>query len=332
MTNVVKKGANRASAAKKTSKAAQRTPLPPRGKAGVAGKGVSAKVIKEEVDKKAAKRANTPARRLAREAEEAMGVRKPRKAADKPVSPTRRTRKSATATPAKTEAPAVSAVEPSWPGASKGQAFIDYAAPHNWTSAVAYPNKTNYVITTSKGAESIVIKFFDGKQDYAPENLPTWYSNGRSVSLRNVGGARGHVDGSRPVKRDLPARAARKSGAARPDDDKPRTLDIDLMAMPEADVLAFLAGKTITWKVHNEGKDTDYQEDRLKPFVYCSGCGASKEDDSKLSPCCDMKWKRQAAWKVEDHPRKTGLRILHFRSAISMQYRAVDLSRIVDVS
>lgn len=48
MTTTVKRGAGRPAAAAKRKKHAQRTPLPPRGRSGVAGGGPTAKVLKDE--------------------------------------------------------------------------------------------------------------------------------------------------------------------------------------------------------------------------------------------------------------------------------------------
>lgn len=319
MTNVVKKGANRASHNARTAKAAQRTPLPPRGKAGVAGKGVTAKVLKEEVDKVAAKKA----------AKKAAAKKAAPASAKKAVSPTARTRKPAAQKAAKTEAPQGSSVKPEWPGAAKGQAFIDYATPHGWVSKVAYPNKADYVITTSKSDESIVIKFFDGRQDYAPENLPMWKNGSREVCLRNVGGARGHVDGSRPVKRDAVKRTTRAAASEEVEQQRASRMgDIDLNAMDEEQFLLFVAGRQVTWKMTGLPE----QQDRVLPAVYCPECQSPRGDsDGKKSSCHDRDWKVQRAWKVEAHPRN-GKRIFHFTSAVSLQYRAVYVDAIVDVS
>jgi hypothetical protein len=249
-----------------------------------------------------------------------------KKAAKKAVaSPTvvpRKPRKAATAS---------GSVDVAWPGASKLQAWIDYAIKYGWASTVEYPNKLDMVGVSVKDGATIKVPYFAGKQ--RSDKPPTWSRNGREISLRNVGGARGHVDGTRPVKEDVKARITKRTDHTSTDDgDIVSRLDIDLMSMSAEDVLAVLGGKTITWRLSGMPNQTD----RLKPAVYCPECmqGRAANDDSKAHKSNDhtRDWTVQNAWKVEDHPVKANYRILHFVSAISGQYRAVSLGSIVEVS
>jgi hypothetical protein len=270
MTNVVRKGAGRPAAAARTKKAAQRTPLPR--KAGEAGKGTTAKVIKDEVEKQATKKAAAKRTTRAMARDELVQSRKRgdnlrRKPTDpKPVAQAlarsgRRAAKQAstsapkrpvsatTGQPRKAKRAASAELPADFPGRSKIVAWRDYAEAQGWAMTITASNDTDCIIVAELDNAQLVVKFFNGRQNYADGNLPYLTVNGHTTVFKNVAAARAHVDGSKPASTEPKVRGGRRKATeesvARGSRKLPKWLE-----MSDDEILAALVGHEITWRNH----------------------------------------------------------------------------------
>lgn len=223
MTTTVKRGAGRASYNEKTNKAAQRTPLPPKGGSvptGV-GKGSTAAILKDELAKRPARVRKSPAVVAAKPAEQ------------KPA-PVRTTKKVA--------APSVEL-------APKAAALADHAREAGWAVEIVRDDLGRTVITASRGVEIVRTWFgLNGSMDLT--DFPSYYRGGLDgvrVKLRNVSAAKRQMSAAevdRPVKAVITNAHHRTA-----DDEIPRKrLPFDPETATDEEVLEACNGARIQWR------------------------------------------------------------------------------------
>ncbi len=241
MTTVVTKGTNRASANARTAKAAQRTPLPPRGATSAPGKNVTAGIIKDQIAETATKT-----------------VKRVTAAASKPVvkeftmAPAKSTAKRAPAkkAPAKKAAPAAKKAAPapvSHP--PKVTAYLAVAESAGWSAdaVVAGPTVT---ITSERTDETVIVSFTDGNT--APGTMWFIRKDGSRVRLRNISAAKKQMtleSESRPVPTTRSG-APRRTSQPFTDEERPQQdLPFDPATANDAEILEHFAyGATLTWR------------------------------------------------------------------------------------
>lgn len=274
MTTTASKGAGRARHAARTTKAAQRTPLPPRDGSQDA---TPADVAANDASRKAAvspavcplggcglrHRAGTKiAHEHAETAKRFAEVREngPDALPGKPDVPNR------TVKPAEATAPgagakraskstqpkkaSAGAIPEGTAGADKIQRLLDGAAEAGWSGAWGLFPPATVVVTTTRGPESIVTTFTDGKLDlsamplYSPEE-------GRSVKLKNVSAVLHQMAGDRPglvkATRAAPSeRAPRRTKAERAESGE-RRLPFDPETATDEEIQEAIRGRAIEW-------------------------------------------------------------------------------------
>lgn len=252
MPTTVKRGAGRPAAEAKRRKHAQRTPLPPRGKVGVAGGGVTAKAIAEE-------------RSLPPEAKKSM---------------------------------------------AKANAAADVARANGYDVELQQAGGFVKVIATKLykdgTGERVEVAWINGRMstDDMPKVIVSTVDNpDREVLLRNASAFKMQVSGkpSKPVA--LGVRAPRTSH--KPDQGRQSSRGFDETAT-DVVILDALRGAQISWR---------------------NGTAGGKLEHGSISPNA----KRGQHYRITEHPKKTGERVLHFIDAETRQYRVVCLSKIARV-
>lgn len=246
MTVTVKKGAGRAAGAARTSRAAQRTALPPKG-----SKATPADAEKATRKRRAAvtgsEESPTPRRRTRTQPEIVVDPAPRRKS-----SPKR----------AKAGATKSSTIPAGFPGSAKAQALVDHATANGWTAKlVETDGGENLKVELGRDEETITASWINGS--VTPQNLPTYTVAGeRTVKLRNVSAARKLIDGSRVDVKKVPDRGAGKPRAARPGGAGPRSsrkgqvadgskrgnVPFDLESAEDGDIVSALRGRAIFWR------------------------------------------------------------------------------------
>jgi len=233
--------------------------LPSRGKAGVAGKGTTAKVIKDARETNPVDRTPGAIKSLAK-AEDAASVAR-----------------------------------------SNGY-DVDIKSAGGFVKVIATKLHDRGTLQ-----ETVEVSFIDGRM--SQEDMPKVHialKDGpcRRVLLRNASAFKMQVSGkpSKPVA--LHARATRVRQEDDPSDDSPeeprRPFDENAT---ELVLLEAFRGKQIFWR---------------------NGLGGGRLESGHISP----RAKRGVNYRITDHPKKPGERILHFIDAETRQHRSVSLSKI----
>lgn len=248
-TNIVRKGQNRAYAMDKTSRHAQRTPLPPRaGQVAEAAEAIrlaqeAIEMGKKDKAAKKAKRVSVPEQRKAEIAElnavanEVVAKVKKDKA---PKIPKARTE-------AATLAPTAAARPKGTPVAgSKAQAFLTDATAAGWDGEVETRNGAVVVETATvrRGSEVIVIEWQNGA---CMEGTLHTRADGSTVKLRNASAARQVMAAAPPTPEALAATAARRQrigGATRV---ARRSIPFDMGTMLDEELSEALKGAKVIW-------------------------------------------------------------------------------------
>lgn len=253
MTTTASKGAGRARHAARTTKAAQRTPLPPRDgsqdatPAEVAANDASRKAeVNPPLDRPGVKTVRTREAAALATQKRATGRKTTAKPAEAtaPVAGAKRVGKTTQAKKA-----AAAAIPEGTPGADKIKRLLDGAADSGWSAAVAI-NGPTVVVKTMRGPESIATTFTDGKLDlsamplYSPES-------GRSVKLKNVSAVLHQMAGDRPglvkATRTAPSeRAPRRSKAERAESGE-RRLPFDPETATDEEIREAIRGRAVEW-------------------------------------------------------------------------------------
>jgi len=218
MTTTASKGAGRARHSARTTKAAQRTPLPPRDG--------SQNATPAEVE------ANAKARRAAVKSAPAKPAE-----ATAPVAAAKRGGKATQAAKA-----AAAAIPEGTPGAAKATRIMEAAAASGWTASLTV-NGTTLRVHVERGSEAIGTTFVDGKLDLS--EMPTYHDGDRSVKLKNVSAVLKQMTGEKPTAKPVTERRTR---TPRPKA-SPETaaLPFDPEASSDEEVLDAIRGRSIEW-------------------------------------------------------------------------------------
>jgi hypothetical protein len=300
MTAVVKRGAGRPAAAAKSTRHAQRTPLPP--------KGETPETTAPEKTTRSRRKAVTgseespnPVRRTATKSSTAKAAEE---AAPDVAKPSGGTRKAPAKTTAKRTRTATATTLPEdFPGRSKIMRLLDGPAQAaGWDGSVKIVDlKTGAVeVAISKGAETMTWYAVGGKQD--PSQAPSYSDGNRTVLMKNIAAILAQATGERQWIKPAGATRTKRAPRTSPVKDVPQRqpLPFDPAEATEAEVVSALRGKTLTWQN-----------------------GISKAIDSAVVAV-------RAKIKVEQHPT-TGERVVTFSDPVNTGTRSVRLSGILTI-
>lgn len=224
VTTIVAKGANRPAAARKTAKAAQRTPLPPKGATSAAGKNETAEVIKGELAKQAVKKApqaKAPQTRQTARAE----LLASRKGAAKPTTKKMPERPTAHA---------------------KAEALVADAEKAGWVGAVTPGTEPGDVCSfiAHRDGEALSLHYIQGGT-----RPGTHVNGGREVQAMNAATVRRIL--TTPAEAAAKVRAAYAAGKGKAKRAAVKVATAAPLAFnaesTDEDILAIVKGKSVTW-------------------------------------------------------------------------------------
>lgn len=236
MTVTAPKGPRRAAHAAKTSRHAQRTPLPP--KPGQV----------EEVREIIAEAAT--------------------------LAPKPRTRKTQSKVPASAPVSATATLGAS-KSAAKADAVREALEPHGWSVSIApapghEASEDVIELTARRGTEVLWISWTAGKMTLEP--MPTYTIEDRTIKLKNASAVK--IYGARPAEvgaKELDKVRTNRAFVKRPTQPRKARLPFDPALATDEEVIAALSGTVVSWQNRRtQGTEVAYVNDRAKSARFIS--------------------------------------------------------------
>jgi hypothetical protein len=355
MTTTVPKGAGRGTAAARTTKAAQRTPLPPKdgSQDRTPAQQASVDTARTAAAKGGSRTKDTSAEFTALNAiplseRTPAQNRRIKLLANRPENTTYGVEEAAApvadAKPADRKTPAKKAgksvptatapvaVPDGSPAASKVARLADGAAKSGWALAVQLLDETpvGTLVTLTRDSEKIAVTFSGGALD--GQRMPSYSDGGRTVKLRNVSQVLSQMEGGRLAVRptaQVGARAATKSGAAnrgkKAGDGAPRAraLPFDPSTATDEEIAEALRGRAVAWlnQISKNVEDAVVAANRIINVRRKNAKTGDMEMVEKTVP---------SVIKVAPHPSRS-TRIVTFTDPQQTGTRSVALDRLLSV-
>jgi hypothetical protein len=234
MTTVIPKGAGRKAHNERTNRAAQRTPLPPKGSRGPTGlsKTGTARVIADEAAKQVAAKVNN---------------------GSKPAKPVK---------PAKAAKP--DKYQPVH--SPKVESLLDTIKAAGWNSMTSQDEHRRTCVEATRGKERVVV-WFTAADTMEFDPMPTYYRpDGSAVKLRNVSAAKKQLalpEDARPVKTAVTKIVGRRAAVVAEQPEEPRRrLPFDPETASDAEVLKAVDGAILVWR---SGRDAQVEHAHAVP-------------------------------------------------------------------